>query len=150
MIHIFALPNTRFCLSRKSQAPTDLVDGWHLSFTDMEHQGDFDYVTLRAEDDRRRILGYIGYSRTSDGTIRSTGSFVKVSARGQGVASALWEYAIAYEKPKQIALTAVSDLGYTLIQSLKLKYKNLKFIAHEEGHRKLRVLKKQPQLSQMH
>jgi predicted GNAT family acetyltransferase len=73
--------------------------------------------------------------------MQSFGTFVMRRHRKHGLASRLWCKAIETSKPRRIKVEAVSDRGMTLVDSLRRRYRKLKWVVWDDGQRKLRSLK---------
>ena len=75
------------------------------------------------------------------GILKSEYTYVDRRYRKRGVAKKMWGIGLDKYKPVAVDVTAVSDKGYTLIESLSKKYNKIIWIKDEEGLRKLRDLR---------
>lgn len=69
--------------------------------------------------DRDVVVGWFRLNLDEAGTLKACGTWVDKGYRGKGIAKGMWQKAIAYLKPVQIRVDAVSDEGYQLICSLR-------------------------------
>jgi predicted GNAT family acetyltransferase len=74
-------------------------------------------------------------------TITSCGTWVSPKHRKYGIAKRMWEFGISCEDPKKINVTIITDRGYSLIDSMKEQFPDVKWKISEDSLRKLRKLK---------
>jgi GNAT superfamily N-acetyltransferase len=67
-------------------------------------------------------------------------TYVKPTYRGKGIATALWTKLLGQWPSRKVYLVAFSDLGKTMVESLKQQYPDTKWYITEEGDRPLRRL----------
>lgn len=89
-----------------------------------------------------KIVGALTIGRSRSGkTIHANGTIVRPAYIKQGIGRELWHAMLKSEKPKRVSVTVISDRGYSLVESMKESFPNIKWIVEENGDRKLRRLK---------
>ena len=96
---------------------------------------------LYALDDDERIVGLVHYCVMNQ-VYRSIFTFVEKVWRREGLASALWDVALAREDPEKVIVNVISDKGWTLVSSLVERYPGIEWCVDDDGDRKLRDKRK--------
>lgn len=71
-------------------------------------------------------------------------TFVSKNWRKKGLAMAMWRLMLETINPSTVNLRVISDRGLTLVERLQNEFKHIRFFWHDDGNRKLRLLKKNP------
>ena len=91
--------------------------------------------------ERDRLIGFLcGYCDKK--VFVSYGTWVNEAYRKSGFGKKLWKRMIKEIEPANVKVTVISDLGMTLVESLRRTHPRINFLVVENGNRKLRVLKK--------
>ena len=101
-----------------------------------------DYVTYMAMHDDK-VLGMLVLWRhpRNHKLLRDMGTLVKPAYRRMGVGKSLWRTCLSFEKPTEIEVCMVSDLGKTLTRTLERDYPRYNWRVFDHGARALRDLR---------
>lgn len=99
----------------------------------------FSPKAIHAITDDGRIAGCFKFYTKRD-RLYAKGTYVWPNWRKEGAGKFLWKTAIEMFNPRLIKVTVVSDLGKTLVNSLRKTYPDIKFKVNDHGYRPLRIL----------
>jgi predicted GNAT family acetyltransferase len=106
------------------------------------HMGTVSDRSVIAIDDKGHLAGVWQYDRDGNKKVVSCGTWVAPKYRKKGIAKKMWEFGIAHEKPRKVRVIVITDRGYSLVQSIKSAFPQIKWDICEDGERTLRKLKK--------
>lgn len=112
-------------------------------FWDKTMVNDTDHAVL-ATNSRGQLVGIQKFNVRARGNKRkliSNATFVWPLYRDVGIAQKMWAHAIAEKKITHVDVTAVSDRGKTLVETLRKQFPEVEFKLVDAGKRKLRALK---------
>lgn len=98
------------------------------------------FTTFMAVDGLKVFGAFV--TRPERSRLLACGTFVYRRYRRNGISKALWTAAIDFFKPKHIEVCTVSDRGFTMVESLKALYPDIRWEIYNDGQRSLRDLKK--------
>lgn len=115
-----------------------LEDRWRWDLTDSTNCA----VVATNSESRVPVIGILKFDFNGRwNKMHSHGTYVTRSYRLGGVARTLWDKALTGMAVERVKVSVVSDRGLTLIESVRRNHPNVYFEVHDDGCRKLRVLR---------
>jgi hypothetical protein len=103
------------------------------------HMGGYSDRAVIALDNKGHLVGVWQYDKEPK-KILSCGTWVIPKYRKHGIAKKMWEFGIIREKPRNVGVMVVTDRGYSLVDSIRKRFSNIKWDIREGGCRRLRRL----------